>query len=157
AASSTSSASRQALPRTTASEGHSQSRRASPARPSSASSRRASSRARLASAVGKGRARERMGGILPDRGDGGQATGAAMSDIEGVVETGIYADDLEQAEAFYHEVLGLPVLAREAGRHVFFQAGPRGVLLVFNPQATLTGDVLPAHGARGPGHFALGV
>src|SRR5262245_47986235 len=80
-----------------------------------------------------------------------------MSDIEGVVETGVYADDLEQAEAFYREVLGLPVLAREPGRHVFFQAGPRGVLLVFNPQATLKGDVLPAHGARGPGHFALGV
>jgi catechol 2,3-dioxygenase-like lactoylglutathione lyase family enzyme len=74
-----------------------------------------------------------------------------------VVETGIYVDDLDRAEAFYRDVLGLAVLGREAGRHVFFRVGAGSVLLAFNAAATLRGDQLPAHGARGPGHFALGI
>jgi catechol 2,3-dioxygenase-like lactoylglutathione lyase family enzyme len=77
--------------------------------------------------------------------------------IETVVETAIYAGDLEGMEAFYHGVLGLSVIAHEADRHVFFRVGSGSVLLVFKPDATLRGDVLPAHGARGPGHFALGI
>ena len=52
---------------------------------------------------------------------------------------------------------GLEIIGHEAGRHVFFRVGAAGVLLVFNPQATLQGGLLPAHGVRGPGHFALGV
>jgi catechol 2,3-dioxygenase-like lactoylglutathione lyase family enzyme len=74
-----------------------------------------------------------------------------------VVETAIYAADLDAAEAYYGTALGLPVIGREAGRHVFFRVGAASVLLVFNPDATLTGGMLPAHGTRGPGHFALGV
>ena len=80
-----------------------------------------------------------------------------MNAIQAVVETGIYADDLDRAEAFYHEVLGLPVIGREPGRHVFFRVGDASVLLVFNAATTLLGDPLPAHGASGPGHFALGI
>jgi catechol 2,3-dioxygenase-like lactoylglutathione lyase family enzyme len=80
-----------------------------------------------------------------------------MDEIVGVVETGVYVDDLERAEAFYHDVLGLPLLSREAGRHVFFRVGDRNVLLLFLASATLRGDVMPAHGCTGPGHFALGV
>ena len=82
---------------------------------------------------------------------------AAVSLIEAVVETAVYAEDLDQIERFYRDVLGLNVIGREPGRHVFFQVGNHSVLLVFNPQATLSGGVFPAHGARGPGHFALGV
>ena len=77
--------------------------------------------------------------------------------IDAVVETAIYADDLAAAERFYASVLGLPVIGRDAGRHVFFRVGPAGVLLVFNADATLQGGAFPAHGARGPGHFALGI
>jgi catechol 2,3-dioxygenase-like lactoylglutathione lyase family enzyme len=80
-----------------------------------------------------------------------------MDEIQCIVETAVYVDDLARAEAFYTGVLGLPVLARESGRHVFFRVGPASVLLVFNPGTTRKGDVLPAHGASGPGHFALGV
>jgi catechol 2,3-dioxygenase-like lactoylglutathione lyase family enzyme len=80
-----------------------------------------------------------------------------MKPIRGIVETAIYAEDLEQAEPFYREVLGLSFLGKEPGRHLFFQVGQRDVLLVFRAQATLTGDHLPAHGASGPGHFALGI
>jgi catechol 2,3-dioxygenase-like lactoylglutathione lyase family enzyme len=73
-----------------------------------------------------------------------------------VVETAIYADDLDAARAFYRDILGLEVIADEPGRHVFFRAGDR-VLLAFRPGSTLKGDILPAHGATGPGHFALGI
>lgn len=80
-----------------------------------------------------------------------------MRPIDCVVETGIYADDLEQAERFYRDVLGLTLWRKEAGRHVFFRVGDRSMLLVFRPEATLKGDHLPAHGTRGPSHFAMGV
>lgn len=77
--------------------------------------------------------------------------------IESVVETAFYTDDLDQAERFYTEVLGLEVIGREPGRHVFFRVGKGNVLLGFSPQATLAGGMLPRHGAKGPGHFALGI
>ena len=79
-----------------------------------------------------------------------------MDEIRAIVETAIYVSDLDAAEAFYRDVLGLEVIGKEAGRHVFFRVGD-GVLLAFDPDATLRGDLLPPHGARGPGHFALGV
>jgi catechol 2,3-dioxygenase-like lactoylglutathione lyase family enzyme len=77
--------------------------------------------------------------------------------IKAVVETAIYVDDLQAAEAFYGSVLGLRVMGQEPGHHVFFQAGEASVLLAFVAQATLKGDQLPPHGATGPGHFALGI
>ena len=83
--------------------------------------------------------------------------GAAMRPIEALVETAIYADDLELAERFYRDVLGLDLTAREEGRHVFFRVGDRSMLLVFRAESTLKGDHLPAHGCRGPGHLALGI
>ena len=77
--------------------------------------------------------------------------------IRAVVETAIYVDDLQAAESFYRTVLGLPVIGKEPGRHVFFQVGEASVLLAFLAEATLKGDQLPPHGATGPGHFALGI
>ena len=80
-----------------------------------------------------------------------------MNAIRCIVEAAIYSDDLDAAETFYRDVLGLPLLGKEAGRHVFFQAGEAQVLLVFRPDSTLKGDRLPAHGTRGAGHVALGI
>lgn len=77
--------------------------------------------------------------------------------IQAVIETAIYVDNLDQAETFYTDVLGLPVIVKEAGRQVFFQVGTSNVLLAFLAEATLKGDQLPAHGAKRPGHFALGI
>lgn len=76
-----------------------------------------------------------------------------------ILEAALYADDLAAAEAFYTGILGLPVIVRAEGRHVFFRVGP-GVLLIFNPAATEvpTPDArlpVPPHGARGPGHLCL--
>ena len=77
--------------------------------------------------------------------------------IKAVVETAIYVDDLQVAETFYGTVLGLRVIGKGPGRHVFFQVGDASVLLAFLAEATLKGDQFPPHGASGPGHFALGI
>jgi catechol 2,3-dioxygenase-like lactoylglutathione lyase family enzyme len=81
--------------------------------------------------------------------------------IRHVLESCLYAPDLEAAEAFYTTVLGLEVYSRQAGRHVFLRCCQRMVLL-FNPAqssqpATHDGLDVPTHGATGPGHlcFAL--
>ncbi len=80
----------------------------------------------------------------------------------GILETCVYANDLDAAERFYTTVFGLEVIARMAGRHVFFRCG-RGVFLVFNPDKTesesplIDGVPVPRHGARGPGHMAFAV
>jgi catechol 2,3-dioxygenase-like lactoylglutathione lyase family enzyme len=78
-----------------------------------------------------------------------------------ILEAAVYAADLDAAEAFYGDLLGLPRLMRAGERHVFYRVGA-AVLLVFNPDETEAPpgpDALPVppHGARGPGHvcFAL--
>jgi catechol 2,3-dioxygenase-like lactoylglutathione lyase family enzyme len=80
-----------------------------------------------------------------------------MKAIESIVETAICAGDLESAERFYRDVLGLEFLAKEPGRHVFFRVGDAQVFLIFRPQSTETGDRLPPHGTHGAGHFAFGI
>jgi len=74
-----------------------------------------------------------------------------------VIETAIYVDNLNLTEDFYERILGLKVIAKEEGRHVFFQVGAGNILLAFMPSTTLQGSKLPHHGATGPGHFALGI
>jgi catechol 2,3-dioxygenase-like lactoylglutathione lyase family enzyme len=77
--------------------------------------------------------------------------------LDTVVETAVYASDLEAAEAFYGGVLGLQPVGREPGRHVFFRVGVGSLFLVFDPTTTLQGGELPPHGATGSGHFAFGI
>jgi catechol 2,3-dioxygenase-like lactoylglutathione lyase family enzyme len=67
----------------------------------------------------------------------------AMLQIHAIIETAIYVDDLQTTEAFYGTILGLPVLGREPGRHVFFQVGEASVLLALIAEATVKGDQLP--------------
>ncbi|MFD1881465.1 VOC family protein [Paracoccus pacificus] len=80
--------------------------------------------------------------------------------IIGTLETALYAADLAAAEKFWGETIGLRMIARVDGRHVFFRCGAQ-VLLIFNPAVTEqppTPDSalpVPAHGARGPGHFCM--
>jgi catechol 2,3-dioxygenase-like lactoylglutathione lyase family enzyme len=77
--------------------------------------------------------------------------------IKAIIETAIYVDDLDETETFYRTILGLRVMGKEPGRHVFFQVGEASILLAFIADTTLKGDHLPPHGAKGPGHFALGI
>jgi catechol 2,3-dioxygenase-like lactoylglutathione lyase family enzyme len=71
-----------------------------------------------------------------------------------IKETCIYTDDLERAEKFYTEILGLELIDRGEGRYVFFRAGT-SVLLIFNPAATAIQTGIPAHDGQGRLHFAF--
>jgi catechol 2,3-dioxygenase-like lactoylglutathione lyase family enzyme len=77
-----------------------------------------------------------------------------------ILESALYVRDLDAAEAFYHDVLGLSVIGKVEGRHVFFRCGD-GILLLFNAAATEVPPApdarlpVPPHGARGPGHLCF--
>ena len=76
-----------------------------------------------------------------------------------VLESALYAENLEETAAFYEEVLGLDRFVEVPGRHVFFRAG-EGVLLLFNPVATKLPPrdprmPVPPHGASGQGHVCF--
>ena len=76
-----------------------------------------------------------------------------------ILESALYVDDLDAAEAFYGGVLGLEKINRAGTRHVFYRCGP-AVLLIFNPAETeihsTEGQLpVPPHGARGPGHLCF--
>lgn len=77
-----------------------------------------------------------------------------------VLETALYAPDLEAARRFYEEVMGLALVAHLPERNVFFRCGD-AMLLVFDPASTETnpvtigGGVIPLHGGRGAGHVAF--
>jgi len=73
-----------------------------------------------------------------------------------ILETALYADDLDRAEAFYTGVLGLHLFAKEVDRHLFFKFGGQ-MLLIFNPAKTLQESEIAPHGARGAGHVAFAV
>jgi catechol 2,3-dioxygenase-like lactoylglutathione lyase family enzyme len=79
-----------------------------------------------------------------------------MQPINRVLETILYVDDLEAARAFYQVVLGLELYSQKHGVFVFFRCGD-GVLLIFNPDATVDNESIPAHGATGPGHVCFAV
>ena len=77
----------------------------------------------------------------------------------GILETVLYAADLDAIERFYADVLGMTPFSKLAGRQLFYRCGDQ-VLLVFNPEATMKpppADALPVppHGARGPGHICF--
>ncbi|MCW5910596.1 MAG: VOC family protein [Cyclobacteriaceae bacterium] len=73
-----------------------------------------------------------------------------------IKETCLYFHNLEDARAFYHTRLGLPVIGEVAGQHIFFRAGS-SVLLCFNPAASGVKDSPPAHDGSGRYHFAFEV
>ncbi|HZN33731.1 MAG TPA: VOC family protein [Pirellulaceae bacterium] len=77
--------------------------------------------------------------------------------LQHILETSLYVDDLARAEHFYVEILGLSLVSRQEGRHVFLRCGQR-MLLLFNPLGSRqSSDQFPPHGAFGPGHVAFGV
>ncbi len=77
-----------------------------------------------------------------------------------ILESAIYAEDLDATEDFYTRILGLERIAKVAGRHVFFRCGD-GILLVFNPEETRKPTApdarlpVPTHGAAGAGHLCF--
>jgi catechol 2,3-dioxygenase-like lactoylglutathione lyase family enzyme len=77
----------------------------------------------------------------------------------GVLETVLYAHDLDAIETFYRAVLGLEPHAKAEGRQVFYRCGGQ-MLLIFNPEATNMAPTNPAlpvppHGCYGEGHVCF--
>lgn len=77
-----------------------------------------------------------------------------------VLESALYVADLDRAEQFYGEVLGLEPAGKVVGRHVFFKCGD-GIVLLFNADATRVPPApdarlpVPPHGAVGQGHLCF--
>ncbi|WP_395448476.1 VOC family protein [Aminobacter sp. UC22_36] len=77
-----------------------------------------------------------------------------------ILESALYVTNLDAAEAFYGEVIGLERIAKVPGRHVFFRCG-QGVLLLFYAEATLQPPKpdarlpVPPHGTTGQGHLCF--
>lgn len=74
-----------------------------------------------------------------------------------ILETCLYARDLDAVERFYREVLRLTPYSRMADRHVFFRCGAR-MFLIFNPDRTRIDEgKVPPHGTTGDGHAAFAI
>ena len=76
--------------------------------------------------------------------------------LDRILETVLYVDDLDAAERFYGDVLGLALDSRKDGVFVFFKLG-NSMLLLFRAEAVRAGNSVPAHGASGPGHVCFAV
>ena len=84
-----------------------------------------------------------------------------MPKLAGVIETGLYVDDLDRARSFYEEVLGLAALTSDS-RFLAFDVGGRSVLLLFRRGSTLEslhlpGGTIPPHDGSGPIHTAFAI
>ena len=65
-----------------------------------------------------------------------------------IKETSLYVEDLDRTESFYNGKLGLKVISKMKGRHIFFRAGS-SVLLCFIAETT-------KQSKNGVGHFGSG-
>ncbi|MBC2596446.1 VOC family protein [Ruficoccus amylovorans] len=73
-----------------------------------------------------------------------------------ILETCLYAEDLEAAEAFYNRLLASEPHAREPGKYIFYRLDG-AMLLIFNPHESARNDEVPTHGTTGPGHTCFRV
>lgn len=82
--------------------------------------------------------------------------------ISGIIETCLYASNLDEIRSFYSLLPGIELVAEEKDRHLFFTCGDQ-MLLIFNPENTTTeqtdidGDIVPLHGCRGKSHIAFSI
>jgi catechol 2,3-dioxygenase-like lactoylglutathione lyase family enzyme len=84
-----------------------------------------------------------------------------MPQLDRVLETCLYVDDLGRAASFYEGVLGLGVLTHDA-RFRAYDVGGQSVLLLFQRGATLKtvhmpGGTIPPHDGHGPLHIAFAI
>jgi catechol 2,3-dioxygenase-like lactoylglutathione lyase family enzyme len=81
--------------------------------------------------------------------------------LDRVLETCLYVEDLDRAARFYEQVLGLALLTAD-GRFRAYDVGGKSVLLLFRRGATLEtvrmpGGTIPPHDGYGPLHVAFAV
>jgi catechol 2,3-dioxygenase-like lactoylglutathione lyase family enzyme len=88
-----------------------------------------------------------------------ETPGMSTMKPEAILETVLYARDLEGMERFWRDVLGLEPFHTMPGRQIFYRCGNQ-VLLIFNPEATQVPPKpgalpVPPHGALGDGHVCF--
>jgi catechol 2,3-dioxygenase-like lactoylglutathione lyase family enzyme len=81
--------------------------------------------------------------------------------LDRVLETSLYVDDLERAARFYEQVLGLSTLTSDS-RFRAYDVGGKSVLLLFRRGFTLEtvrmpGGTIPPHDGHGPLHIAFAI
>jgi catechol 2,3-dioxygenase-like lactoylglutathione lyase family enzyme len=81
--------------------------------------------------------------------------------VTAVLETALYVDDLDRAQAFYQKTLGLRPMLRDE-RMAAFDAGRQTVLLLFRRGGSTDpiptrGGTIPPHDGSGPVHLALAI
>lgn len=82
--------------------------------------------------------------------------------IDRVLETVLYARDLESVIPFYQRFLQLDFFSHDENRFAFFKCR-HSTVLIFNPEKTMTqkakikGSPIPPHGAIGDGHVAFAI
>ena len=84
-----------------------------------------------------------------------------MPVISGLLETALYVDDMARSVTFFEQVVGLRAMLRTE-RLTAFDAGGRGVLLVFKRGATRDDirterGVVAGHDGSGPLHMAFAI
>jgi catechol 2,3-dioxygenase-like lactoylglutathione lyase family enzyme len=84
-----------------------------------------------------------------------------MPQLDAVLETALYVDDLDRAVCFYSDVLALKPLYRDS-RLAAFSVGGRNVLLLFPRGGALEtvhmpGGTIPPHDGCGPLHVAFAI
>jgi len=86
---------------------------------------------------------------------------AGRPQVGGVLETGIYVEDVERSRAFYEDVFGFAPMLREE-RICVLDVAPRQALILFKRGGTLDPvpvgeDFIPPHDGGGPQHFAFAI
>ena len=84
-----------------------------------------------------------------------------MPQLDAVLETALYVDDLDRAVRFYRDVLELKPLYQDS-RLTAFSVGDRNVLLIFPRGGALEtvhmpGGTIPPHDGAGPLHVAFAI
>lgn len=84
-----------------------------------------------------------------------------MPQLDAVLETALYVDDLDRAVRFYRDVLELKPLYQD-NRLTAFSVGDRNVLLLFPRGGSLEtvhmpGGTIPPHDGSGPLHVAFAI
>ena len=84
-----------------------------------------------------------------------------MPKLTGILETALYVEDLDRAEAFYAGVLDMPRVTGD-DRFRALRVGESQILLLFLRGASrnyteIGGSVVPAHNGEGELHMALSI
>jgi catechol 2,3-dioxygenase-like lactoylglutathione lyase family enzyme len=81
--------------------------------------------------------------------------------VTGLLETGLYVEDVARSRAFYTRLFGFPILV-EDDRLCALDVAGRGVLLLFRRGGAtdtvhIPGGAIPGHDGHGTLHYALAI